>query len=162
MPAAAFITHAALCLAILPVIYTPPPIPEIPVGFRLDSGNSSWIPVGFRNSMWIPEFHVDSGLIPVGFRNSMWILVGFWLDSRILGGFQVNSGWISELYLQVQVHFLTVFYINKVIGFYLFIYMLISNFPRWFINKIYLYIYHLFYTYSTVPILQNTLWYKKK
>ena len=35
------------------------------------------------------------------------ILVGFWLDSGISGGFQVNSGWVFELYLQVQVHFLS-------------------------------------------------------
>ena len=54
------------------VVYTPPPIPEIPVGFRLDSG----IPGGF----W-----VDSG-IPGGFQ----------VDSRIPGGFQVDSGWIPE------------------------------------------------------------------
>ena len=77
-----------------------------------------------------PTYSRNSGWIPVRFQNSMWILVRFWLDSGILGGFWVNPRWIPELYLQVQVHFLTVFYINKVIGFYLFIYMLIPNFPR--------------------------------
>src|SRR5271168_823578 len=44
------------------VVYTPPPIPEIPVGFRL----GSWIPGGFRwDSGWDSGFRVDSGGIPV-------------------------------------------------------------------------------------------------
>ena len=42
-------------LALMPVVYTPPPIPEIPVGFRLDSR----------------------------------ILGGFWVDSGIRGEFQL-------------------------------------------------------------------------
>jgi hypothetical protein len=46
------------------VIYTPLPIPEIPVGFRSDSR----IPGGFRSDSGIPGgFQVDSG-IPGGFR----------------------------------------------------------------------------------------------
>ena len=61
-------------------------------------------------SLHSPTYSRNSSLILVRFWNSMWILVGFWLDSGILGGFWVNSGWIPELYLQVQVHFLSVLY----------------------------------------------------
>src|ERR1700678_748619 len=44
------------------VVYTPPPIPKIPVGFRLGSR----IPGGFRwDSGWDSGFRVDSGGIPV-------------------------------------------------------------------------------------------------
>ena len=50
------ITHNLPLLETKSVIYTPPPIPEIPVGFQLDSG----IPCGFwLDSGWIPEFWVD-------------------------------------------------------------------------------------------------------
>jgi hypothetical protein len=52
------------------VVYTPPPIPEIPVRFR----NSRWIPSGFQS---------DSG-----------ILGGVWVDSSQIPEFRLESGWI--------------------------------------------------------------------
>ena len=62
------------------VVYTPPPILEIPVGF--------WL--GYR----IPgKFRWDSGWIPVGFRLGSWIPGGFWLDSSGIP--------VLELYLTV-------------------------------------------------------------
>src|SRR5271168_3826033 len=84
------------------VVYTPPPIPEIPVGFRLGSR----IPVG------IP----DSGWIPVGFR------LGF----RIPGVFRWDSGWDSGFRVVSVGIPVLVFYLTVT----MFLYLLLLNNSR--------------------------------